>query len=305
MLLGMTVTNALQQSLYLSLSEPEGSGFIIRSIDGLGSPTSNISMTEYATIDGSRYNNARSTKRSITLKLDYMAKPTIEHSRRLAYQLFPVKGRVELKFHTDLPMVYTTYGYVESNNPNIFSQKSGCTISILCPDPFFHAEGSQSVSFNSVDPAFEFPFENPVGEQTLIVGEINTNLVKDIYYDADQPVGLIVRISLREAPGDLTIRNATTNDEIVISSERVASLTGSAFQEDDIIVLSTVKGNKYITLSRVEEGEEVLYNILGAIESYTSWLILNPGYNTYVIQADQNSEYVDAVVVYDLLYEGI
>ena len=305
MLLGMTVTNALQQSLYLSLSKPEESGFIVRSIDGLGSPTSNISMTEYATIDGSRYNNARSTKRSITLKLDYMEKPTIEHSRRLAYQLFPVKGRVELKFHTDLPMVYTTHGYVESNSPDIFSQKSGCTISILCPDPFFHAEGSQSVPFNSVDPAFEFPFENPIEERTLIVGEINADLVKDIYYDADQPVGLVVRISLREATGNLTIRNVTTDDSITLSDERVTSLTGAALQDGDTIVLSTVKGNKYITLARVEEGEEVLYNILGAIESYTSWLILNPGYNTYVIQADQNSEYVDAILVYDLLYEGI
>lgn len=305
MLLGMTVTNALQQSLYISLSEPEESGFIVRSIDGLGSPTSNISMTEYATIDGSRYNNARSTQRSITIKLDYMEKPTIEHSRRRAYQYFPVKGRVGLKFHTDLPMVYTTYGYVESNSPTIFSKNSGCTISILCPDPFFHAEGSQSVPFNSVDPAFEFAFENPVGEKTLIVGEINSTLVKDIFYDGDQPVGLYVRLSLRESPGDLTIRNATTDDSIVLSDERVLGLTGASLQDGDIIALSTVKGNKYITLSRIENGEEVLYNILGAIESYTSWLILNPGYNTYVINAEQNSEYVDAVITYDLLYEGI
>lgn len=305
MLLGMTVTNALQQSLYLSMTEPEESGFVIRSIDGLGSPNSSISMTEYATIDGSRYNNARSTQRSLTIKLDYLAKPTIEHSRRLAYQLFPVKGRIELKFHTDLPMVYTTYGYVESNKPNIFSQKSGCTISVLCPDPFFHADGSQVVSFRSVEPAFEFEFENPVGQETLTFGEISTSLVKDIYYDGDQPVGVYVQLDLRESSGDLTIRNASTNDYITIEDDRVAGLTGNGLQNGDSLILSTIKGNKYLTLTREENGEDVTYNILGAIGEYTSWLILNPGYNTYVIQAEEHGEYVDAVILYDLLYEGI
>lgn len=304
MLLGFTVTNPIGESLYLSLKEPEKSGLIVRNIDGVGSPTATINLTEYATIDGSRFNMARASNRVITIQLDYMDSPTIEHSRRMAYRYFPAKGKVDLRFHTDLPAEYTTTGYVESNNPTIFSQNSGCTISIKCPDPYFHSVESQISNFYATEPNLEFPYSNEsLTEDLTEFGIIHQNLIKDIFYDGSQPVGFTMMISISRATGDITITNATTYDHMIISSDRIYNLTGTEITAGDVIILNTIKGEKSLILAR-EDGQAI-YNILGALDEYTSWLVLNPGYNTITVETEDNSQFVNVVIQNDLLYEGI
>lgn len=306
MLLGFTVTNPLGEELYLSLSNPEQSGLVVRNIDGIGSPNSSINMTEYATIDGSRYNTARAIDRTITIQLDYMWAPDPEHARRKAYRYFPVKGKVKLVFKTDYPIEYSTVGYVESNSPSIFSQKSGCTISIRCPDPYFHSVNPQVTNFYSVQPLFEFPFESRFepDEDFIEFGSIRQNLVSDIYYDGDQPVGFAMTINISgDGVGDIKVTNATSYDSMTISSERVENMTGYPIQSGDQIILQTVKGSKMLILKR-NSGADIL-NILGAIDEYTAWLLLNPGYNTFLIESTDHAEFVSVVIQNDVLYEGI
>ena len=86
-------------------------------------------------MDGSVYSSARTTERNIVLTLAMMFAPTIEDSRQKTYHFFPVKGKVKLVIETDNRQVQTE-GYVESNEPDIFSEAETAQISIL-PRPVF------------------------------------------------------------------------------------------------------------------------------------------------------------------------
>ena len=62
-------------------------------------------------------------------------------------------------FETDNRMCETT-GWVESNEPTIFSREEGCQISVICPDPYFYSLSKDSTIFSGIEPALEFPFSN-------------------------------------------------------------------------------------------------------------------------------------------------
>lgn len=142
MIKSVTVTNYLGDSVKLELMRPEKSGFIVKSINGLGPSNASINTTEVSTNDGALFNSARLSKRNIVFKLLFMNTDTetIEDIRQKTYKYFPMKKGVTLLIETDNRLVSTT-GYVETNEPNIFDSKEGSTISIVCPDPFFYSAG--------------------------------------------------------------------------------------------------------------------------------------------------------------------
>lgn len=52
MIKSVTIQNYLGEKIVLELARPEKSGFIIKSIDGLGPPGANINTTQVSTNDG-------------------------------------------------------------------------------------------------------------------------------------------------------------------------------------------------------------------------------------------------------------
>lgn len=63
MIRAVTFTNYLGDSIRLDLARPEESGFIIKSVTGLGPGKANINTTEIATNDGSLFNSSRMPSR--------------------------------------------------------------------------------------------------------------------------------------------------------------------------------------------------------------------------------------------------
>lgn len=116
------------------------SGLLITSIDGLGPSKASINMSEYAAIDGQSFNSARLSGRNIVIHALYSdVNNSIEEARLLSYKMFPIKSKVKIKAIADNRTVETE-GYVESNEPDIFSKRSGCQISILCEDAYFDGD---------------------------------------------------------------------------------------------------------------------------------------------------------------------
>ena len=152
------VTNYLGESFVLRLKDPAESGFFIRSIDGLGPAKANVNMTDVATIDGSRFNSSRLQTRNIVISLGFLPIHSIENLRQLTYKIFPIKRPVKLVIGTD-NRVLQTEGYVESNEPDIFSKDEGCQISIVCPDPNLYAYYNESRSYGGINALFEFPMD--------------------------------------------------------------------------------------------------------------------------------------------------
>ena len=97
----VTFTNYLGDSIRLDLARPEESGFIIKSVTGLGPGKANINTTEIATNDGSLFNSSRMPSRNIVISLAYMWKDSIEDVRQLSYKYFPIKKKLTMLIETD------------------------------------------------------------------------------------------------------------------------------------------------------------------------------------------------------------
>lgn len=184
MLKSVTVKNYLSESLTLILDRPEESGLIIESITGIGAENATVNITEVSSKDGGIFNSARRDKRNIVMNLKFLETkdaPTIEDVRHKTYKFFPLKRKITLTFLTDNWELMID-GYVESNEPDIFSKDEGCQISILCPEPNFRSSKGQRTWSSGSEPLFEFPFHND-----MVPYDRNLTYDPDNPYDPNKP----------------------------------------------------------------------------------------------------------------------
>lgn len=163
MIRNIKIINYKNEEVTIDINSSYSSGFNIRQIDGLGPVKANIVTTKNVTSDGDIYNSARADKRNIVLTLGFDIRTNlglnmIEDVRHKSYQFFPLKSLVKINIETDKRTLYT-YGYVESNEPNIFSNDETAQISVICPDSYFTSENERNFSLDQIKPLFKFPFE--------------------------------------------------------------------------------------------------------------------------------------------------
>lgn len=164
MIKSIEIVNGFGEHLTIELGAPEKTGLWVKSIKGIGPGKANINTTDLASSDGGIYNSARSEIRNITLTLGMVSyvdaagnKLSVEDVRRNLYRWFAKKRAIDFIVHTDR-IDLITYGYVESNEPDIFNKQETTSISIICPDPNMYIQnGSEGISFSSTDDIFEFP----------------------------------------------------------------------------------------------------------------------------------------------------
>lgn len=159
MLKGFVIKNFLNERLELILTDPDQSGIIVESVTGLGPGKVTVNIKEIANGDGGSFNGARTPVRNIVMNLIFIADPTIEDTRQKTYRYFPTMKPLTLEVITDNHTLCID-GYVESNEPDIFSDQEGCQISILCPNPYFYTKDSQITTSSGETPMFEFPVDN-------------------------------------------------------------------------------------------------------------------------------------------------
>lgn len=302
MIKSITVTNYLGDSLKLELTRPELSGFIVTSVTGLGAGTANINTTDIATNDGSLYNSARVQSRNIVLSLQFMWKDTIEDARQMTYKYFPIKKKVKLVIETD-NRLSEIEGYVESNEPNIFSKDETTDISIICPYPFFSsAVGDQTTVFSGIEPMFKFPFSNEsLEDNLLIMGEIQNKTENVVVYEGDVETGVTITIHALGDASNITIYNVSTREVMSIDTDKLEAMTGSAIVAGDDIVICTVKGQKSVTLIR----EGVFTNILNCLGKNANWFQLSKGDNIFAYTAESGASNIQFKIENKILYEGV
>lgn len=300
----ITVTNYLGDSLLLDLARPEESGFIVESVTGLGPGKANINMTEVATNDGGLFNSSRLPNRNIIISLKYLWKDSIEDVRQLSYKYFPIKKKLTLLIETDNRSAEIE-GYVESDEPNIFSKEEGSTISIVCPNPFFYSAGADGINttiFYGVEPLFEFPFSNEsLYECLLEMGEIQNQTEKTVIYSGDSEIGITITIHAIGEAKNITIYNTGTREIMRIDTNKLEALTGSGIVAGDEIVICTVKGNKSITLLR--NGK--VMNILNCLDKVSDWFQLAKGNNVFAYTAEEGSSNLQFKIENRNIYEGV
>lgn len=300
----VTVTNYLGESLTLELSNPWDIGIAITKIEGLGPVKADINSTEISSGDGARFNSARIGTRNIVFTFRLLEAPTVEDSRQKTYKYFPVKTNVTLLFETDNRLCQIT-GYVESNKPNIFSEEEDTQISIICPNPYFISMengGMNSVVFFGSEPTFEFPFSNEsLTDPLIIFGNIKLRQEEIVPYDGDSQVGFTIKMHALGEVRQITIYNTKTRESMKIDTDILNEITGSGIIAGDEITISTIKGDKHITLLR--DGEET--NILNALGKDVDWFQLSKGDNRFAYLCEYGAENLEFSINYQTLYEGV
>lgn len=314
MIHSFTITNYLGEEIKLELKKPLDSGFLVRSVSGLEPVKASINTTEIATNDGALYNSARLGQRNIIFDIvfyDNVDKDSIEDVRHKSYKYFPLKKPLEILIETDSRCAKTV-GYVESNEPNIFSSQESTQISVICPDPYFYSageNGKQVTDISRSTPLFEFPFSNEsLSEQLIEFGSVNEKTECLIDYQGDAEIGIIIHIYARGYAQNVTIHNTITQERLTLNTDKLpihiyndgASAERLIIPNDEIII-NTVKGEKSITLHR----NGVEYNILNCLDKETSWFKLTKGNNTFAFTAEQGIENLDFKIENDIIYEGV
>lgn len=305
MINSVKVTNFHNKTLKLKLNDPWSSGFIIKNIFGLGPGKATINVNDVASTDGGIYNSSRLTSRNIVFTLQFVhdgSKNGVEEYRNKSYQYFPLKKELTLTFYTDSGTKMIS-GYVESNEPNIFSQNEETQISIICPDPYFYDETLSNYTLSGYESSFEFPFSNESLTENLIEFSriIKSNqIVFDYSGDADTGVNFIMMA--KKPLTTVTITNIDTKETMTVNSAMFPSVLGTEIRKNDIIEISTHIRNRYANIIRGRHR----YSIINSLGRYTDWIHLQSGTNTFMYNINEDdSDAIDISFYYRTKYEGI
>lgn len=302
MLKSVTVTNYRGDSLELPLRWPNDSGLLISNIDGITPGNVQVNSQDFAVLDGGVYNSSRMQTRNIVIEfyygrgnmVDSDKNFDVETSRHIAYRYFPVKTKVRLDFLTD-ERYLSCWGYVESNDTNIFSKQEKGQVSIICPDPYFYEKDLVSFELNSYIPEFEFPFSNEsLTEPLICLSDLGVKSTYDVEYYGDIEVGAIVRVHFKEPPrvDVITIYDISHNKSLKIDLADISSKTGVTFEQYGDIVFDSVRGEKDIYYERFMKRK----SIIGAYDIMSfPWVYLTPGENLFLF--DISDDYIDDVVI--------
>ena len=303
MIKSLIVTNPKGEELTLELSRPELSGLYIKSIDGLGPPSASINTQDIATIDGALYIGSRLETRNIVIELGMLDVPSVEENRLKTYKYFQTKRPVSIVVITDNRKVKIE-GYVESNEPEIFSDMETTKISVICPDPYFYDIEPTTKNFSETDPLFEFEFSNEsLTENLLIMSEIRVDTRSLIVYPGDGDTGVKIQIKMLADVSTFVMYDVVSQKSMKFTGSKMPSGLGTTFKKNDIIEINTVKGNKYVSLVR----GGISSNIISALDRKAEWFQLSPGDNIFAYAADDgtNDEKVVVTFIYNVAHEGV
>jgi hypothetical protein len=285
----------------INIDYDNGIGLAIDSIEGLGPVEADINTTEMVS-DGDLFNSARVGKRNIVLNLAFYAESGngIETARRYSYQLFPIKQLLNIEIETDTRIVYTK-GYVEKNEPLIFSNMCTTQISIICPDPklydYTEEIGTHDITVETVD------ILNNQYHGFDYQGEVGTGCVLNFTFGSD------VEASLAEGAPAFNFAFSNIIDGS-LASVSVYPPTASeehpndGFKAGDILTISSVVGNKYCILTTSESETIVSYNALNLLNQNPDWVIIKPG-GTNATITDPSQVLSDAILTMNICYEGV
>ena len=260
----------------------DASGFAIDKIDGLGPVEADINTTEMV-VDGDLFNSARVGKRNIVMDLIFYSETGvgIEEVRQRSYQLFPVKKTVYLEIEADNRTVWTR-GYIEKNEPEIFSDESKTQVSIICPDPKLY--DSDILQVSELTPGSEVSVNYP--------GEVETGGLLELRVNAS-----VVAPAHDGVPAFMVSCTCSQADPKSIS----IFTPNGGFVQGDVIKINSTTGNKSCIWTDTADAD---INALNLLNQNPDWLTLNSGINNIRVD-DPNSALGSATFTNQVCYEGV
>ena len=273
MLSKVDVTNRRGNVLSLDMEEND-SGYQIDTIDGLDPVKANLVSTSYANADGEQYQSAKRGARNVKIKLDLdpdFVVNTYTTLRQSLYSFFMPKSRISMRFYMTTGLYVDIVGYVEEMSAPQFEQDPNVDISIMCFQPDFTDPRIITVEDFTVDDSTNTTIDYPGTVETGTVLTLNVNRILTSFtiYNMDEG-------------GNLT--------ELDFSG---------ALQSGDELVVSSMRGNKGITLTRAAVSSSFLYGR----SAQSSWIEFAEGLNEFRVYAAGDP--IPYVLEYIVRYGGL
>lgn len=292
MIKSITITPVFGESVELELWHPEKSEIAVKSIDGLGPVTATVNMAAIANSDGGLFTSAFAGTRNIVMDLVFVGND-IESVRRKTYLFFPLKSKVDISVKTD-GGDYHTSGYIESNEPDIFSNQEGCSVSIVCESSYWMSGSSSSILESSNKGLFEFPFSSNIDglvvndvrysdRGDIVFGEIKDRTEFNIYYDGGAETGITFTIRTYRGMKDIVITNDTVDEFLKITADSIPTIIGTDIIDGEEIIINTNVGERGITYVRSDGNQ---FDIINALDLSSTWLQLHSGRNVFNVSID-------------------
>lgn len=245
-----------QGSLLILPFEDVSDGLIVQGIEGLDPVKATLVSSSFAQLDGAQYHTSRREPRNIKFRLglepDYITNLVGDVRDRL-YGFFMPKTEINLRFYTYLERLNIS-GRIESFETALFTQEPAVDISIMCFDPDFYELTPVVFDGMTTDSLTETPIN--------YIGTVETGILFKLF-----PQRTFSQFTIYHNPPDGTLR--------VLDFVETLS-------PNDVLTISTVVGNKYVTRLRAGVEASKIY----ALSPQSNWIELLPGENNIRVYAE-------------------
>ena len=254
---GVRPTPALSLGGFMPSDDP----VVIRNVDGLGPVKSEITTTPSGVSRGETFQGSSTGKRNIVLTLGLnpdWSTQTMSSLRQLLYAYLMPEQWCKLRINSDELPTTDIEGYVESFEPNMFSQDPEIQVSIINPKPDF-IEIDATIFKGTVDD----------GSNQHVINYVGT-------ISAGFEVRIDRTAALVSYSGPLTIKVENSSGIQTITVNPVLVNTVQSYK------MSSVQGKKRVQAETIIDGTitNLLKNKSGV------WPELQPGENLISISAD-------------------
>lgn len=268
--------------------------FILAGAEGLHGIEVDIGESESPYTDGASIETVKALPRGIELTL--VLRGDVEEAINAVTSVVKSKQIVTLKEESSKGEI-AVKGVISIPPYSRMLQSCRITLSIYCGQPYWEDLEQMVAEIAEATGLLFFPVEGQYfTEAGRPFGVLDTDLEKTFVNDGDTDVGMIITINTY---------GAVTNPRISCSS---GSQNGwwmqlnTTLADDDEVEISTVRGNKYITIngSEVYNGEPVTNFLTFNGED---WLQLEQGENTFNITAESGSKNLHYSIGYKRRFE--
>lgn len=273
----------------LQLRFGAGTPFTIKEFSGMNPPKALINTNESALVDGGKYNSAKLQMREVNIA--FAIEWDAENNRLEIYKVVQSKMPLKIYYISDRLDVFLE-GYVENIDFTYFAKKIICTVTVLCPFPYFKVASEVISDFVEGMGLFHFPFASTDDPQ-LVMGTNFETIAARVENAGNVRCGLTFKL----------YANGTLSNPKVIDRK-----TGEYFQinrqmeQGDQIIVETQQGYKKVILI---QGEDI-QNIYNNWADGSTWLQLDVNGSTFVYTVeDGNANDLNVEISHFDLFEGV
>lgn len=245
------------------INRPDTDLFEVRNIDGLGAVKADVNTTQMGSINKETFSGSSSGKRNIVLTLGLdpdWDNWTVSRLRRLLDQYFMPHFQTRLVFESMEFSPVEIFGYIESNEPNMFTKDPEQQVSIICPDP----------DFTSVD--------------LMVMEGYTSGDAVDIDYAGNIATGFNLRVNKVAATPDPTWTNVLVGDPTTAKFWVDEGATDAHYLE-----INTVPGEKYV--DTVVVPGDVHTKRLDKLTDDSKWPLLGPGTTRFEVNSSGGDQF--------------